>query len=86
MYTYAGDADLNGKLDGDDYFRIDTGFASNATGWVNGDFDYNGHINGDDYFILDRNLGRQTLGTFPRQASRVPVPRYRNPPPSPSPR
>jgi autotransporter-associated beta strand protein len=60
MYTYAGDADLNGKLDGDDYFRIDSNInVAGAHGWVNGDFDYSGKINGDDYFILDSNLGRQ---------------------------
>ncbi|HYO08318.1 MAG TPA: hypothetical protein VER17_05055 [Tepidisphaeraceae bacterium] len=66
LYTYAGDADLNGKLDGDDYFQIDShvnGPAS-AASWFHGDFDYNGKINGDDYFLLDRNIGRQTLGTF----------------------
>jgi autotransporter-associated beta strand protein len=66
MYTYAGDADLNGKLNGDDYFRIDSNInVPGATGWYNGDFDYNGHVNGDDYFLLDANLGRQTFGTFP---------------------
>jgi autotransporter-associated beta strand protein len=65
MYTYAGDADLNGKLDGDDYFKIDSNInVAGASGWSSGDFDYNGKINGDDYFILDRNMGRQTLGVF----------------------
>jgi hypothetical protein len=65
MYTYAGDADLNGKLDGDDYFRIDSGFAAGASGWINGDFDYNGRVDGDDYFLLDHNLGRQSPGALP---------------------
>jgi hypothetical protein len=65
MYTYAGDADLNGKLDGDDYFRIDSNIhIAGAHGWRNGDFDYNAKIDGDDYFILDHNIGRQTLETF----------------------
>jgi hypothetical protein len=63
LYTYAGDADLNGKLDGDDYFILDSHALPQAIqayfGWWNGDFDYNGKINGDDYFILDSNLGRQ---------------------------
>ena len=35
-YTYAGDANLSGFIDGDDYFRIDKGFnfgqVGNATG------------------------------------------------------
>jgi autotransporter-associated beta strand protein len=60
MYTYGGDADLNGKLDGDDYFRIDSNInIAGASGWTKGDFDYNGVINGDDYFVLDSNIGRQ---------------------------
>src|SRR4051812_20474166 len=54
-YTYAGDADLNGKMDGDDYFILDSHVAQagSAFGWFNGDLDLNGKINGDDYFLLD---------------------------------
>ncbi len=64
MYTYAGDADLNGGINGDDYFRIDQGYATrnNATpllGYENGDFNYDGRIDADDYFIIDRNYARQ---------------------------
>ena len=60
MYTYGGDADMNGKLDGDDYMKLDQGFGNQTTfNWVNGDFNYDGKINGDDYFILDSNIGRQ---------------------------
>ncbi|HYO09525.1 MAG TPA: LamG-like jellyroll fold domain-containing protein [Tepidisphaeraceae bacterium] len=64
MYTYAGDADLNGKLDGDDYFVIDSHAnaqppAGAAWGWWHGDFDYNGRIDGDDYFLIDSSVGRQ---------------------------
>jgi hypothetical protein len=63
-YTYAGDANLSGNVTGDDYFRIDAGYASRNTasplrGWVNGDFDYNGRINADDYFLIDRSYARQ---------------------------
>ncbi|HYO09380.1 MAG TPA: BNR-4 repeat-containing protein [Tepidisphaeraceae bacterium] len=65
MYTYAGDANLDGVLNGDDYWAIDNKVNTpGASGWANGDFDYNGKINGDDYFFLDRNIGRQTLGDF----------------------
>ncbi|HYO09042.1 MAG TPA: PQQ-dependent sugar dehydrogenase [Tepidisphaeraceae bacterium] len=62
-YTYSGDADLNGKVDGDDYFVVDQAMASSsAWGWWNGDFDHNGRLNGDDYFLIDRTIGRQILG------------------------
>jgi hypothetical protein len=61
MYTYAGDMNLNGDIDGDDYFRIDQGFQSGGslTGYVNGDLNYDGKINADDYFLIDRNYSRQ---------------------------
>jgi hypothetical protein len=54
-YTYIGDADLSGTLSGDDYFRIDNGFAAAAGGYVNGDFDFNFFIDADDYFWLDNS-------------------------------
>jgi hypothetical protein len=59
LYTYAGDADLNGKINGDDYFRIDSHVGQAGGGWSHGDFDYNGKINGDDYFIIDSNIAAQ---------------------------
>ena len=57
-YTYGGDADLNGQVNGDDYFYIDFNYpmASGGT-WDTGDFDHNGLVNGDDYFYIDFNYG-----------------------------
>jgi hypothetical protein len=68
MYTWGGDADLNGELNGDDYFFIDSNVINSGTvfGFHNGDFDYNGEINGDDYFIIDSNLTfAQNSAPFP---------------------
>ncbi|CAN5363530.1 hypothetical protein BH09PLA1_BH09PLA1_05130 [soil metagenome] len=48
-----GDADNNGKVNFDDYARIDNGFNNHQYGFSNGDFDYNGVINFDDYSIID---------------------------------
>jgi hypothetical protein len=59
MYTYAGDADLTGDIDGDDFFRIDTGYSGALSGYANGDFNYSGNVDADDYFLIDRNYGRQ---------------------------
>ena len=59
-YTYAGDANFDGFISGDDYSAID--FASGApgaTGWYNGDFNYDGLVSGDDYSIIDFNLVAQ---------------------------
>jgi hypothetical protein len=60
MYTYGGDATLDGKLNIDDYVRIDNGIAGGLSGWMNGDFNYDGKINIDDYTtVIDQNIGNQ---------------------------
>jgi hypothetical protein len=57
-YTWLGDADMNGELNGDDYFAIDSHVlqSGGVFGVTVGDFDLNGEINGDDYFLIDSNL------------------------------
>jgi autotransporter-associated beta strand protein len=67
-YTWYGDADLNGSVDGTDYGLIDAGFLSGGSlkGWFNGDFDYSGRIDGTDYGLIDGAFLTQdgsTLGT-----------------------
>src|SRR5207244_1974979 len=64
MYTYGGDATLDGKINIDDYVKIDSGIAGGYTGWVNGDFNYDGKVSIDDYItVIDANIGNQN-GTF----------------------
>src|SRR5207237_2353621 len=58
-YTYAGDANVDGKLNIDDYVKIDQGIAAGVNGWFNGDFNYDGKINIDDYVIIDGNISNQ---------------------------
>ncbi len=69
-YTYGGDANLDGTLNGDDYFQIDSNINAAGTvfGYINGDFNYDGDINGDDYFIIDSNINvgqSQPMGSAP---------------------
>src|SRR5207244_7445563 len=59
MYTYGGDANLDGKINVDDYGKIDFNVGLGNAGWVNGDFNYDGVINVDDYGIIDFNVGIQ---------------------------
>jgi autotransporter-associated beta strand protein len=73
MYTYGGDANLDGKLNIIDYVQIDQGLASGLSGWSNGDFNYDGKINILDYVIIDSNLGNQGP-PFSTSASIVAVP------------
>jgi hypothetical protein len=58
-YTYGGDANLDGKINVDDYGRIDSSVGLGLSGWFNGDFNYDGKINVDDYGIIDSNIGIQ---------------------------
>jgi hypothetical protein len=52
-YTYTGDADLSGVVDGDDYTYWLNGFLNltdpRVQGWLRGDFNYDGVVDGDDY-------------------------------------
>jgi autotransporter-associated beta strand protein len=57
MYTWAGDANLDGKVNADDYASID--LYSTIPGedtWNHGDFNFNGVINADDYALIDNNV------------------------------
>ncbi len=65
-YTYYGDTNLSGSVDGGDYSRIDSAFLNNQnsantrlTGWFNGDFNYDGVINGSDYTLMDNAFNSQ---------------------------
>jgi hypothetical protein len=65
MYTYGGDANLDGKINILDYVLIDQGLAASLTGWSNGDFNYDGKINILDYApIIDSNIGTQGAPFF----------------------
>jgi autotransporter-associated beta strand protein len=64
-YTYYGDTNLDGTVDGSDYSRIDTAFVADKaaagakTGWFNGDFNYDGVIDGSDYTLIDNAFNQQ---------------------------
>jgi uncharacterized repeat protein (TIGR03803 family) len=62
-YTYYGDANLDGKVDGSDYSLIDAGYTSRGgkTGWYNGDFNYDGVIDGSDYSLIDNAFNDQSV-------------------------
>ena len=52
-YSWDGDANLDGIVNADDYFQIDSGYITQAKGWYNGDFNYDNTVNADDYFLID---------------------------------
>jgi fibronectin-binding autotransporter adhesin len=65
-YTYYGDTNLDGVVDGSDYSRIDAAYLNNLnssnaslTGWFNGDFNYDGVVDGSDYTLIDNAFNQQ---------------------------
>ena len=64
-YTFYGDSNLNGAVDGSDYSRIDTAYMADLhnpgamTGWYNGDFNYDQTVNGSDYTLMDNAFNTQ---------------------------
>jgi autotransporter-associated beta strand protein len=79
MYTYGGDANLDGFISGDDYSAIDFNVGTSADGWVNGDFNYDGIVSGDDYSTIDFNYAAQgapfpTSGAAAREPAVTAVP------------
>jgi hypothetical protein len=57
-YTYYGDANLDGIVNGADYQQIDNGFGMHLTGWSNGDFNYDGVVDGSDYSLIDNTFNQ----------------------------
>jgi hypothetical protein len=54
MYTYAGDANLDGLVDSGDYGIIDNFVqVPGSSAYTNGDFNYDGVIDAGDYGIID---------------------------------
>ena len=58
-YTYIGDANLDGRINIDDYTCVDSGSAVGATGWYNGDLNLDGRVNIDDYVLIDNASSSQ---------------------------
>jgi autotransporter-associated beta strand protein len=61
MITYAGDANLSGNVDADDYFQIDSNFNKPPATlrYAKGDFNYDGQIDGDDFQLIDASFSGQ---------------------------
>ena len=59
-YTWQGDANQDGIVDGNDQNQLDFGIAFGMLGWVNGDFNYDGVLDGNDLNLLDFGLAFQT--------------------------
>jgi hypothetical protein len=68
QFTYAGDFNLDGKIDGNDLSIVEASIASPpaAKDWRHGDANYDGVIDSRDWDILNLQLSVQSQqGTFP---------------------
>ena len=75
--SWNGDANLDGRLNADDYFRIDSGFLAQLANptYHDGDFNYDAKVNADDYFLIDSAfLDQQTLGAVTATGAMTAVP------------
>ncbi len=70
-YTYYGDANLDGVVNGDDYTLIDSGFSIGEHYWMNGDFNYDGTIDGSDYSLIDNAFNTQSTPLSATQTAQV---------------
>ncbi len=63
-YTYAGDANLDGKVNALDFNALAKNFGG-STGkfWTQGDFNYDGSVNGLDFTALGTNFNQPALGS-----------------------
>jgi hypothetical protein len=57
-YTFAGDTNLDGKVNTIDFNNLSGNFGGSGKVWLNGDFDYDGLVSSTDFNLLAGNFGR----------------------------
>ena len=57
-YTLAGDANLDGRVDFNDFLRLQNSFNTANAGFAGGDFDYDGKADFNDFLALQNNFGQ----------------------------
>jgi hypothetical protein len=61
-YAFPGDANLDGKVDFNDFVAISTHFLANDINWDHGNFNYDGVVDFNDFVILSTNFGDGVTG------------------------
>jgi len=74
LYTLEGDANLDGVIDAQDYFRIDQGYLNGRSRYQDGDFDYDMTVGPDDYMLIDAAFAQQFAKSRQAAAQLVPEP------------
>jgi hypothetical protein len=78
-YTYRGDLDLNGVVDGNDFTVVQMNFGLTGLGlgkgWMKGDADLDGDVDGNDFTVIQANFGGgSTTPLAPPVGGAVPEP------------
>ncbi|HEY1684074.1 MAG TPA: hypothetical protein VGG19_04880 [Tepidisphaeraceae bacterium] len=68
-YTYVGDANLDGSVDGTDLSAWSNGVTNHLSGWQNGDFNYSGNIDSDDYAMWSLDCAFENEGKIDGSAA-----------------
>ena len=68
-----GDLNVDGLLDGDDYFLMDGGFLARSTAYAGGDLNFDNVVDGQDFRIMDLLYLQQSMAPA-APASSVPEP------------
>ena len=56
-YTYAGDINLDGKVDFSDFILMGNHFGTITSRWDQGDLNYDGKVDFQDFIIFSNNMG-----------------------------
>jgi hypothetical protein len=59
-----GDANMDGRIDADDYALIDRGYLRKLSGWTSGDFNGDNQVNAADYVYIDAALAAEQGGVI----------------------
>ena len=62
MYTLAGDANLNGTVDFNDFLVLQNNFSAAGTRFDQGNFNYDGVTDFNDFLVLQNNFGQSITG------------------------
>jgi autotransporter-associated beta strand protein len=78
-YTFRGDLDLDGDVDGNDFTVVQMNFGLTGLGlgkgWMKGDADLNGVVDGNDFTVIQQNFGAGSGGPLaPPVGNVVPEP------------
>jgi hypothetical protein len=74
MFTWKGDANLDGKVNALDFNALASSFGSNNGVWTQGDFNYDGVVDTNDFTALASNFNTAALPSAPALGALVPEP------------